>query len=77
MSKRLLGFSIIALSAVIACAAEPSSNKINANQAKALVMASLTSKERLLPSLGADMNLNIQPMWLTDVLKKSTMPTNC
>jgi len=54
MSKRLLGFSIIALSAVIACAAEPSSNKINANQAKALVMASLTSKERLLPSLGAD-----------------------
>jgi len=54
MSKRLLGFSIIALSAVIACAAEPSSNKINANQAKALVMASLTSKERRLPSLGAD-----------------------
>ena len=54
MSKRLLGLSIIALSASSSCAAGSSSNKIDMDQAKALVMASLTPKERRLPSLGVD-----------------------
>jgi hypothetical protein len=52
--KRLLGFLIIALSASSACAAGSSPNKIDTDQAKALVMASLTPKQRQLPSLGAD-----------------------
>jgi hypothetical protein len=54
MNKHLLIFLIIAFGASSACAAEPSSNKIDADQAKALVLASLTPKERRLPSLGAD-----------------------
>lgn len=54
MRKQLLGFLIIAFSALSACAAGPSPNKIDADQARALVMASLTPKERRLPSLGAD-----------------------
>lgn len=54
MSKHLLGLLIIALSASSTCAAGASPNKIDADQAKALVMASLTPKEKRLPSLGAD-----------------------
>lgn len=54
MSKRLLGFLIIAFCASSAWAAGPSPDKIDTDQAKALVMASLTPKQRRLPSVGAD-----------------------
>ena len=54
MSKRLLGLLIIAFSVSSACATGASPNKIDLAQAKALVMASLTTKERRLPSLAVD-----------------------
>lgn len=54
MSKHLLGFLIMAFSASSVCAVGPSPSKIDADQAKALVIASLTPKERRLPSLGTD-----------------------
>jgi hypothetical protein len=50
----VVGFLIIAFSASNACAAGASPSKIDAEQARALVMASLTPKQRQLPSLGAD-----------------------
>ena len=53
MSKTLLGL-FIALGASNAWAAGRSPNRIDAGQAKALVMASLTAKQRRLPSLAVD-----------------------
>jgi hypothetical protein len=52
MGKYLFGLLIVALSASSVCAAGP--NKIDLAQARTLVMASLTSKERRLPSLAVD-----------------------
>ena len=54
MSNRLIGFVIIAFSARSFCATGQSPKKIDLDQAKALVIASLTSKERRLPSLAVD-----------------------
>ena len=54
MCKRLLGFLLIILSAASACATEPSPDRLDSEQATALVMASLSPRERRLPRLGVD-----------------------
>ena len=52
--KRSVALLLISLFATIAIAAEPASPKVTADQAKALVLASLNVKQRRLPSLGAE-----------------------
>ena len=54
MRNKIFGLLILTVLVSTAFATEPSSARIDARQAKALVMASLTSKQRRLPSLGIE-----------------------